>query len=61
MYHMISGSYPFDNPDLHDKICTSYVMFDDDRFSKTSATAKDLIRKLLTKDPAERFTASDGL
>ena len=52
MYHMICGSYPFDNPDLHDKICTSYVMFDDDRFSKTSATAKDLIRKLLTKDPA---------
>ena len=22
MYHMICGSYPFDNPDLHDKICT---------------------------------------
>ena len=61
MYHMISGSYPFTAPDLHDKICTSYVTFDHARFSKTSAIAKDLIRKLLTKNPTERFTASDGL
>ena len=52
MYHMISGTYPFKAPDLHDKICTSYVTFDSPRFNQTSSMAKDLIRKLLIKDPA---------
>ena len=61
MYHMISGEHPFNAPDLHDKICTQYIDFFGNRFSKTSAQAKDLIRKLLAKNPAERFTARDGL
>ena len=61
MYHMVCGSYPFDKPDLHDKICNSYVDFVHARFSKISPQAKDLIRKLLTKNPAQRFTARDGV
>lgn len=61
MYHMISGKYPFDKPDLTEKICTGYVEFYDDRFRNISSHAKDLIRKLLTKDVETRCTAQNAL
>jgi len=57
MYHMISGEYPFEKPDLSSKICSNFVEFKSPRFDKTSYAAKDLMRALLKKDPEDRVTA----
>ena len=57
MYHMISGEYPFEPPDLRDKICTEYLAFRSSRWNNISAHAKDLIQKLLNKSPEDRYTA----
>ena len=61
MYHLVSGEYPFETPDLSDKICTQWVSFDGPRWSVVTPHAKDLIRKLLTKRPEERCTARAAL
>ena len=44
MYYMISGEYPFNTPDLRDKICTEYLSFRSPRFNGVSIHAKDLIK-----------------
>ena len=61
MYYLISGTYPFEAPDLPDKICQQYVNFRSSRWSSISYEARDLIRKLLVKNPEERFTAYEAL
>ena len=44
MYHLVSGHYPFETPDLPDKICTQYVRMDGPRWGSVTPHAKDLIR-----------------
>ena len=61
MYVMISGTFPFEKPDLPDKICSEYCTFDGSRWLSVSIHAKDLIRQLLTKMPETRFTAKHSL
>jgi len=57
MFYMLSGEYPFQAPDLQDKICEENFEFDSSRWLGVSFEAKDLIRKLLVKDPQNRLTA----
>lgn len=51
MHMLISGEYPFNKPDLDDKIRTQMVKCSGNRWSSVSASAIDLIKRLLNKDP----------
>ena len=44
MYYLISGVFPFEKPDLEDKICNEYLTFKSKRWMHVSIHAKDLIR-----------------
>lgn len=61
MYYLICGELPFQRPDLEDKIRYEGVFFSHYRWSTVSYDAKDLIQKLLNKDPFKRMTAKESL
>jgi serine/threonine protein kinase len=61
MYYLVSGEFPFEKPDLTDKICSEYLNFRSKRWNHVSIHAKDLIRLLLNKQPEQRLTASNSL
>ena len=61
MYYMFSGEFPFKEPNLEDKIQSESLGFMGDRWSYVQYTAKDLVRKLLEKEPDRRITAQDAL
>lgn len=61
MYYMLSGEYPFKEPNLDLKIQEEPVNFDGDRWTTVSFDSKDLISKLLDKNPELRITAQDSL
>ena len=64
MYILLCGYPPFDGED-DDKIMASVVKgefsFDSDEWLGISADAKNLITKLLTKDPKKRYSAEQAL
>jgi len=64
LYILLSGYPPFyadSAPALFKKIMDVKYDFDDSVWDDISDTAKDLIRNLLVKDPAKRFTAQQCL
>ena len=64
LYILLSGMIPFDsncNKDLYNKIKKGEYSLDIEPWENVSDSAKDLVRKLLIVNPAERFTAKDVL
>jgi serine/threonine protein kinase len=64
VYILLSGYPPFFDespPKIFKKITEVKYDFDDPAWDGVSETAKDLIRKLLVKDPVSRLNATDAL
>ncbi|KAF1329625.1 Camk protein kinase, partial [Globisporangium splendens] len=67
LYIVLSGSHPFDldgtatDEEVEERIKNSPVTFDFAAWDNVSSDAKDLISKLLTKDPGQRLTADQLL
>jgi serine/threonine protein kinase len=64
LFNILSGTPPFfheDTPTLLQMILDDEVSFNPDYWSEVSKEAKDLILKLLEKDPTKRLTAKDSL
>ncbi|XP_076061664.1 death-associated protein kinase 1-like isoform X2 [Oratosquilla oratoria] len=63
-YILLSGASPFlgeNQQETYNNITAVDYSFDEEYFSGTSDLAKDLISKLLVKDPRKRLTAMDCL
>jgi serine/threonine protein kinase len=61
LYEMITSYLPFDHED--DDIMSRMVIMEDPRYPGTqimSSPAKEMIKKLLKKDPNERLASQDG-
>ena len=60
LYFMLSGSFPFDgktHPEIMKKIKSEHMQpMEGFQWSNISCLAKDLIKKLLVKDPKKRLT-----
>ena len=64
LYIMICGFPPFQgesNEEIYRKIKAASFNFNSEAFYSVSLECKDLIRKLLTKDPSKRLTGSQAL
>src|SRR5262249_48302574 len=65
IYFLLSHTFPFDgktHPEIIDKIInTQFNPMEGIQWSKVSSLAKDLIKKLLVKDPKKRLTAMQAL
>jgi len=64
LFIVLSGRLPFtgeDDEELFDNILTANIVWKRPQFDNVSANAKDLISKLLCKDPACRPTAKEAL
>lgn len=64
MFMMMTGLVPFagnDRNQLRRSICTHQINFSKEKFSHISGQAKDLISKMLEKNPSRRFNAGDVL
>ena len=64
LYLLLSGEFPFDGdsrPELFDKIQTTKFNFKNHVWNNISDEAKDLISKLLIKNPKKRYTANQAL
>ncbi|GAB9474539.1 Camk protein kinase [Globisporangium polare] len=67
LYIVLSGSHPFDldgtatDDEVEERIKHAPVTFDFAAWTNVSAEAKDLISKLLLKDPSQRLTADQLL
>ena len=60
LYMVISGKYPFlgDNKlQIGNKIINAVYSFNDESFFSASDEVKDLIGRLLTRNPCQRYTA----
>jgi serine/threonine protein kinase len=59
LFELIAGCTPFEeeyHSDTINNITSMEVSFDSKHFSRFSSLVKDLILRLLKKDPAERLT-----
>jgi len=64
MYRLLAGELPFQGPgetNLINSICGDEVHFHSNQWSYVSQGAKNLLRKLLSKDPSKRGTLQDVL
>ena len=69
MFSLLDGSIPFDGEGLNDegrpKLCEAILSrelsFDNSAWNVVSDLAKDLVSKLLTRDPRTRITAAEAL
>ncbi|THU73429.1 hypothetical protein C4D60_Mb04t22760 [Musa balbisiana] len=64
LYILLSGVPPFwaeTEKGIFDAILQGYIDFESQPWPKISQSAKDLIRKMLTKDPKQRITAAQAL
>ena len=61
MYAVLAGELPFDQNILSQQIREADVQFHGVVWSTISAEAKDLISKLIVKDPAKRLTVAQAL
>ena len=61
MYQLFAGKFPFNAPDLQDKIVTEEPNLSTIRWDNVSYDAKDLCRKLLVKNPVARIKAGEAL
>jgi serine/threonine protein kinase len=71
LYHLLSGGFPFwlgsaqqfhgmTSSELRDGILRGSPMFAKDPWAGYSPSVKDLICKMLEKDPAQRISAADA-
>jgi calcium-dependent protein kinase len=64
MYLMLCGKQPFEgdnDEEIYDKIRKCNINFLDEEWDIISNDAKDLIKKLLIKDPNKRYSAKESL
>ena len=64
LYEMLSGTHPFEaetEDELFYKIQNGKYNLDGPIWEKVSNKAKDLLQKILTIDPRERYSATDSL
>ena len=64
MYLMLCGKQPFEgdnDEEIYDKIRKCNINFLDEEWDIISNDAKDLIKKLLIKDPNKRYSAKEAL
>jgi calcium-dependent protein kinase len=64
LYEMLSGQHPFDadsEDELFDKIQNAKFPIEGGVWDKVSPEAKDLVKKILTVNPVQRFSATDSL
>ena len=66
LFYMLFGRPPFYDPSLnkkviYEKICQVDYSFPEDGDKNVSSTAKNLIRRMLVKDPWKRLSARDAL
>lgn len=61
MYYLLSGEYPFSEPDLEDKVTSYPLEFSSSRWTGVSSQAKELIKRLLEKLPVLRPNADECL
>lgn len=61
MYLVLAGELPFDNNELSQEIRSADVEFRGSVWKTISAEAKDLITKLIVRDPVKRFTIQQAL
>ena len=61
MYNLLSGKFPFKEPNIEREIMEEDVVFMSKRWDGVSTAAKDLIRKMLTKQPDRRIALDECL
>ena len=61
LYVVLAGELPFDNNYLSQQILSADVQFRSNVWKTVSNEAKDLICKLIVKDPSQRLTIHQAL
>ena len=61
LYVVLAGELPFDNNYLSQQILSADVQFRSSVWKTISNEAKDLIKKLIVKDPSKRLTIHQAL
>ena len=61
LYVVLAGELPFDNNYLSQQILSADVQFRSPVWKTISNEAKDLIKKLIVKDPSKRLTIHQAL
>jgi len=60
LFILLSGSPPFDVSAGFDAVASARVVFYEDRWSSVSEEARDLVMRLLEKDPRRRMSVKDA-
>ncbi|OQR81578.1 calcium-dependent protein kinase [Thraustotheca clavata] len=61
LYRLLGNSFPFDGPLINERILHEDIDLKSGRWSNVSPLAKDLVLKLLVRDPTQRLTAEEAL
>lgn len=61
MYLVLAGELPFDNNELSQEIRSAEVEFRGSVWKTISPEAKDLITRLIVRDPVKRYTIHQAL
>ena len=61
MFQLFAGKFPFNSPELEEKIHSEDPNLLTIRWDQVSFDAKDLCRKLLDKNPESRIKANEAL
>ena len=61
LYVILAGELPFGSSQLSQQILRAEVSFEKPVWKGVSDMAKDLIRRLIVRDPAHRLTAEEAL
>ena len=61
LYVVLAGELPFDNNYLSQQILSADVQFRSSVWKTISNEAKDLIKKLIVKDPSKRLTIQQAI
>ena len=61
MYVILAGELPFGSSELSQQILRADVSFDKPVWKGVSEMAKDLIHRLIVRDPSLRLTAAESL
>ena len=61
LYVILAGELPFGSSQLSQQILRAEVSFEKPVWKGVSEMAKDLIRRLIVRDPAQRLPAEEAL